>query len=262
MLRLAATGCIAEAVLNGIPLGRTPPGGGVLCLPVNEYTLSGDNRIELVIEPPPLVAGFERLPPRAVLGDGSSAASLRLLLPRVGHVASESQARTLAQLDWVSPSTEIVEMPINLTQTVHLPVAFPRWRWVDAPAIENPESMRSQIATFLQGIALSLARGNAEGLIVAAKLRFEELAQAYQRLLADDMARLRAHVQQAHGKEPLRPTLPTAQGLVLRHCANGRLIECLDAAGRPALRADGGSGREISWPVRLAMVEGRLYVLR
>lgn len=262
MLRLESAGCMAEAVLNGIPLGRTPRAGGVLCLPVHEYTMSGDNRVELIIEPPALVPGFENAPPQAHLTDGLSTASLRLLLPRVGNVASASQARTLAQIDWVSPVAEIVKLPITLAEAVSLPVKFPRWRWVDAPPIEDVDAIRPQIATFLQGIALSLARGEAEGLIAAARLRFDELAQAYQRSLADDLTRVRAHVQQAHGEQPLRPLLPTVQNLLLRRCASGRLIECMDFDGRPALQAAASAGRCLLWPVRLAMVEGRLYVLR
>ncbi|MEP6872841.1 MAG: hypothetical protein ABI887_00590 [Burkholderiales bacterium] len=261
-LRLESVGCTAEALLNGVPLARTPRGGGLVSLPVHEYTLTGDNDLELVIEPPPLVPGFERLPPESRLSDGEASASLSLLLPRVGNPANGSEARTLAQLNWVSPPVEILELPLVLASTVNLPVNFPRWRWLDAPPIDNPDAIRPQIAGFLQGIALALARGDAEGLISAARLRFDELAQAYQREPRDDLARFRAHIQQAHAEGPLRPMLPTAQGLLLRRCAGGRLLECLTADGSPALNAERPNGARMHWPVRLAMVEERLYVLR
>ncbi len=262
MLRLESFGCMAEAVLNGMPLGRTPKGGGVLVLPVHEYTVSGDNAIALVVEPPPLLPGFASAPPRAHLSDAGSGATLRLLLLRVGQAVHESQARVLAQVDWVSPVGEVIEFPISVAQTVHLPVNFPRWRWADTPVIEQPDAVRPQIAAFLQGIALSLSQGHAEGFITAAKLRFEELALAYQRPPAEDLARFRAHVQQAHGEEPIRPELPTAQNLLLRPCADGRLLECLGADGLPALRTVATATRRRMWPVRVAMVDGRPYVLR
>jgi len=261
-LRLEAIGCTAEAMLNGIPVARTPRGGGVVSLPVHEYTLTGDNSLELVIEPHPLLAGVERLPAQSRLSDGESRASLSLLLPRVGQAAHGEQARTLTQLAWESPPVQIIEMPFAVASTVHLPVNFPRWRWLDAPLVVDPDSIRPQIAGFLQGIALSLARGDAEGLIAAARLRFDELAQAYQREPQADLARFRAHVQQAHAEAPLRPSLPTAQDLVLRRCAGGRLIECLGADGEPALFAPRPNGSRMRWPLRLAMVEERLYVLR
>ena len=261
-LRLEALGCTAEALLNGIPVARTPRGGGAISLPVHEYTLTGHNELELVIEPHPLVPGFERLPPQSRLSDGHGRAALSLLLPRVGNPASGSEVRTLAQLTWESPPVEILELPLVLTSTVNLPVNFPRWRWQDAPPIADPDALRPQIASFLQGIALALARGDAEGLISAARLRFDELAQAYQREPRDDLARFRAHVQQAHAEAPLRPSLPSAQDLLLRRCADGRLLECLGPDGEPALHAERPGNARLRWPMRIAMVEERLYVLR
>ncbi len=262
VLRLNSVGCMAEAVLNGIPLGRTPKGGGILSLPVHEYTMSGDNQITLVIEPPPLAPGFELVPPRPHLSDADSFASLSLLLPRVGRVASDAEARVLGQVDWVSRMGEVIEFPIRMVQAVNLPVKFPRWRWADTPVIPSPEAMKPQIAAFLQGLALSLARGHGQDFVAAAKLRFEELAQAYQRPPADDLARFHAYVQEAHAEEPLKPVLPTAQNLLLRPCAEGRMLECLSTDGQPALRSVAISKRHRMWPVRLAMVDGRLYVLR
>ena len=261
-LRLEAIGCTAEALLNGIAIARTPRGGGVVSLPAHEYTLTGDNELQLVIEPHPLMPGFDRLPPQSRLSDGEARASLSLLLPRVGQAANGQQARTLTQLDWASPPVQILEVPLVVASIVNLPVNFPRWRWLDAPLIEDADAVRPQIASFLQGLALSLARGDAEGLIAAARLRFDELATAYQRDPQQDLARFRAHIQQAHAEAPLRPALPTAQELVLRRCAGGRLIECLGADGEPALYAARPNGTRLRWPLRLAMVEERLYVLR
>lgn len=265
MLRLDSIGCMAEAVLNGIPLGRTPKGGGVLVLPIHEYTMPGNNQLALVIEPPPLVPGFEQAAPRAHLSDAGSSARLRLLLRRAGQALNDTEARVLAEVEWTSPAVEVIEFPISVIETVHLPVNFPRWRWTDAPVIASPETMRPQIAAFLQGIALSLAQGQAEGFITAAKLRFEELALAYQQPHMDDLARFRAHVQQAHAEEPLRPELPTAQHLLLRPCAEGRMLDCLGLDGQAALRTAAASAITTPrrmWPVRVAVIDGRLYVLR
>lgn len=262
LLRLRSHGCMAEAALNGIALARTPPGGGTLVLPVHEYTLPGDNQLALTIAPAPLAPGFEQAPPRAHLGDADTGAALSLVLTRIGQPVDAPQARTLAQLDWVSPAAEVIELPLALERTVHLPVSFPRWRWADAPPLPPPDAVRARVAGFLQGMALSLAQGHAEAFIAAARLRFEDLALAYQRDPAEDMARFRAHVQQAHGEQPLRPDMPSAHNLLLRSAAGGRLYECLGHDGAPALRTAAGSGPQRMWPVRVAMIEERLYVLR
>jgi hypothetical protein len=57
---------------------------------------------------------------------------------------------------------------------------------------------------------------------------------------------------------------PVAAELVLRPLVDGRLIECLAPNGTPALRTQNEAPElgEQAWPMRLAMVEGRIYVLR
>lgn len=264
VLRLETTGCTAEASLNGVLLARA--GGarpGVVSIPVHEYTVQGANELELTIEPAPPGSAAE---PEPRITDGHGAASVRLLLPRVGQAAHPASARTLAQIDWAPPADEVVEMPFVQRSAVDLPISFPRWRWMDAPPIIETPALKAQVATFLQGLALGLARGNPEPFVQAARLRFEELALAYQRNLADDVARWRTHVQQLHAALPLKPALPSAPKLLLRPLAGGRLLECLTPAGEPVLQspsvdAAGGPTR-VFWPVRLASVEGRFYVMR
>lgn len=255
VLRLHSSGIAAEALLNGIPLARTPAGGGSVLMPVHEYTLSRVNRLELVVEPDAPVND-----PR--LADVAPFASLRLLLPRVGHVASELHARTLAHLDWAAVEGEPFRVPQKVEREVDIPVAFPRWRWLDAPVVEVTPALAEPIARFLQEIALGLARGDAEVFLSSARVRFEELALAYQRPLADDLARWRARVQLLQAQKALRPPLPTAATLRMRSCAGGRLIECLGVDGLPALRCARPDGSLMWWPVRVAAVDGRFYALR
>jgi hypothetical protein len=262
VLRLETVGVVAEAALNGVPLARTSATQRGVSVPIHEYTLAGANLLELVIEPPPVASDGAPAAPRPLLSNGQRGASLRLLLPRVGQLAHPENARTLAQIDWAPVAGEVSEVPLTLRQTVDLPIAFPRWRWFDAPEVTDPRALLGPAATFLQGLALGLTRGDPEPFVQAARLRFEELAQAYQRNLADDVGRFRVHVQQWHAKAPLLPAMPQADALLLRPLAGGRLLECLTPAGEPALQsAVAGDGR-LTWPVRLAVIEGRFYVLR
>lgn len=259
VLRLEGGGVAAEAVLNGVPLGRIGAGAPPLTLPIHEYTLAGANQLEVVIEPgqPGVNAPVQ---PR--IGDGSSWACLRLLLPRAGHRAHPEFARTLAQIDWAAPKGELLELPAHVRRTIDLPIQFPRWRWLDAPLAGEPRDWLPAAATLLQRIALGLARGDPEPFVQAARLRFEELAAAYQRPLADEVGRFRAAVQGWHARQPLEPTLPNVESLRLLPVAGGRLLECLDPTGAPALASPLADGARVRWPMRLAAIEERLYVLR
>ena len=197
-----------------------------------------------------------------MIGDGAARADAALLLPRVGQLASEHSARLLGQLAWASPDGDVYRPPVRLSQELDIPVRFPRWRWLDAPVITEVDSLRAPAATFLQDTAISLARGDPEHMVVIAKLRFEEMALAYGRPAADDLARWRARVQLLHAQKALRPELPTPESLQLRLVADGRLLECLGPDGLPVLRCARPDGSRVYWPMRLAAVERRFYPLR
>lgn len=255
ILRLSSEGVAAEARLNDIPVARTPAGGGVVSVPVHEFTFAGDNRLALVIGP-------GQAPQTPVLREAPSLANVRLLLPRTGQPGSETSARTLAALDWAAPADELFRVPLRVQDTPHLKVKFPRWRFQDAPALGPPEAQAEMVAGFLQDLALSLMRGDPEVFAAAARLRFEEVALAYQRRAEDDLARWRARVQLLHAQKALKLPLPLPADLNLRACADGRLLECLGADGQPVLRCTRPDGSQLSWPLRVAIVEGRVYVLR
>ena len=57
---------------------------------------------------------------------------------------------------------------------------------------------------------------------------------------------------------------PTAETLLLRVVAGGRLLECLNPIGAPVLSTlnDEASLANIAWPLRLTLIEGNVYVLR
>lgn len=259
VLRLEALGCTAEALLNGVPVARVDSAQTLITLPVHEFTLFGNNALELVVHPAPPGAPVQSTP---MLSDGQSGASLRLLLPRVNSVASPTSARTLAQLDWAPVADVVFDAPASVCKSVDLPIAFPRWRWLDAPMIADSPTLPRDLAAYLLPIAVGLAKGDAEPLIQASRLRLEELAAAYQRNLADDVARLRQNIQALHAAQALKPALPAPGKIRLRAVAGGRLMECLADDGSALLKSPVAGGGMALWPVRIAAVEGRFYVLR
>jgi len=258
VLRLEVANCTAEASLNGIPLIRASGERANVTLPVHEFTLSGGNELTLEIGPgPPGQAAAAA----AQLSDGQTGASLRLLLPRVGGVADAAHARCLAQLEWAPARDEPYDTPATLRAQVDLPIQFPRWRWLDVAPVAIDERLILEASRYLTRAVAGLARGDAEPLLLAARLRLEEQALAYQRDLTQVVAALRAHFAALRG-QGFKPRLAGAAELLLRPVAGGRLLECLRVDGGPAIQGLLADGQRFEWPARLAAVDGALYVLR
>lgn len=261
VLRTQARGCAAEVWLNDMAVLRIGPGGGAQSLPVHEYLCEGDNKLELVVDPRPVQAPPGPSLPR--LATAAVAASARLLLPRIGQTASELHARTLAELEWSAPEGELYEVPLSVHQGVALPVKFPRWRWLDLAPIEPTPQLPALVAGFLQSLVVALLRGDPEPLLVASRLRLEELGLAYQRPPAELAEALRARLKLLHATQALQLPMPSAAELVLRPCAGGRLLECLAPDGGPVLRsAPAPDGTHHAWPVRVAVVNGQCHIVR
>lgn len=261
VLQLESAGCSAEALVNGLPVVSLPPAGGRACLAVHEYVLAGRNQIALAAGlPPPGVAATPQ--PRVAVGP--TWARARLVLVRAGQGPNDPDARVLSSVEWAVEEGQSYEAPVARSGEVELPVAFPRWRWLDAPVIALNAVAQRLILEFLQQLATELSRGNPEPLLAAARLRFEELALAYQHNAAEGMQRFRAHLQTLFEQKALKIVPPLGETLVLRPVAGARLIECLDPLGAPVLRTqnDDATVGNQAWPIRLAMVEGKIYVLR
>ncbi len=259
VLRLEANGCVVEAVINGVPVARVGGKQGLLTLAIHEYIVQGSNEIEMIVNP-----AAPGLAPASELRhcEEPASASLKLLLPRVGRPAEPATARMLAQLDWAAAAGDLHEAPLSVRQAVELPIAFPRWRWLDAPLINLTATLKSELAAYVLNIAAGLARGDADPLLLASRLRLEELAQAYQRNVSEEVMRFKQHLQQLHAAQALKPVLPQATNMLLRPIAGGRLIECLNSEGGPLLQSPIAGGARAAWPLRIASIEGRFYVLR
>ncbi|MBV8605541.1 MAG: hypothetical protein JO224_12715 [Pelomonas sp.] len=264
-LKLDAIGCEAEAWLNGVPLARADAARPRALVPIHEYTLAGANRLELVVWPHPRTARPEEpLPPLRLVADGHTSASLRILLPRLGNGVDEASARTLAELHWAPPAGQGYTAPVTLHEDVQIPVSFPRWRWLDAPPLPAgaTAALRAQAAALLEQFHGALSSGEISTYLTATRFRTEELALAYQRPAEEATARLRGLFEGLHAAGRAWQAVD-AEALVLRPLAGGRLHELLGADGEPALRTEPDEqGHVQAQPLRVAAVEGRLYVLR
>ena len=261
MIELASGGCAVEVQLNGMSVAALGPAGGSTSLAVHEYTLAGRNQLSIVVAPAPPGTSVPSQPRVAI---GPTWARARLVLVRQGQSPADPGARPLGVVEWASPEGKSYEAPSTHSREVELPVNFPRWRWLDAPPISMGPAVQRQVLEFVQQLAVELGHGNADPLIAVSKLRFDELALAYQADAHVGVLRFRDHLQRLYAAKALKIMPPVAAELVLRPLVDGRLIECLTPTGGPALRTqnDAPGLGEHAWPIRLAMVEGRIYVLR
>jgi len=260
VVKLAAQGCTAEAWLNGLPVARVTPSAPEAVLPAHEAALAGSNRLELVVGPDSGVADAAALLQTA---PHAMAAQVHLLLPRIGRPADETEARTLARLDWTCDAGAPLTLPARLHQDADLAIRFPRWRWLDAPVVQSTPALRQQAHAFVAALARDLARGQTDSFMTATRLRTEELALAYQRSPESEVARLREWLEEMYASSRLvwQPLAPDE--MQLRSLAGGRLLECLGTGGRAALTTlPDKAGKTLALPLKLAVVEGRFYVLR
>ena len=262
LLKLQTLHCTAEVALNGVPLLRSAGESALATLAVHEYVLSGGNRLQLTIEPD-ASSPTPRGAPWGARGAPLPQADCRLLLPRMGHPADETRVRTLGELAWAAEAGQRAQLPLELQCDVNLPIAFPRWRWLDAPVVDPRPPLPERVHDWLETLREDLARGQTEAFVQACRLRTEELALAYQCDAAGLAEGLREHLAQCSERCDGAWLLPPLEELQLRAVAGGRLLECLDAKGEAALRTEADADGTI-WrmPLRLAVVEGRFYVLR
>lgn len=264
ILRVQSQGCAAEVQLNGLPVARLGPQGGCLSLPVHEYAVAGRNRLAFTAGPVPLEG--EAPPAQPKVADGKIAIRVVLALCHQGQSPVDPNARVLSQMSWSPGLHEKHEWPFSFGQDVELPVNFPRWRWLDAPVIAQGPALHRQVLELLQQTAIEFQQGNPDGYLNAARLRTEELALAYQRNPAAWTQQIREHFQQLFESQALATVVPPEpDALVLRPVAQGRLVECLARDGDPILRTVAGKeppASRMAWPLRLAQVEGKLYILR
>lgn len=261
MLEMRAAGCSAQARLNDVPVALAEAAsGGSGALPVHEYVARGPNRVSLWIDPP--APGAEAQPAQRT-ADGSASAVLRMALLRAGQSMSSPGVQLLASLSWAPAQGDRYEVPLRLDKDIELPVNFPRWRFMDAPVVERTPELCAKAARLVARIADEFQQGRADTYRSTARLRFEELAAAYQREPSAEAARFAQHLAALAQAGSVVIEAPGPKDLVLEPCANGRLLECLRPDGLPALRAaPAGALAAAQWPLRLAAVEGELYVLR
>ncbi|RZJ07411.1 MAG: hypothetical protein EOP39_16470 [Rubrivivax sp.] len=266
-LHVQTSGEPVEVYVNGVPVLRMPAGPGSQSVTVHEYLQNGSNRLTMVVAPLPIAQAVAapNTSDQPRMAARAAHARARFVLLRQGKSFADEAVRVLAEVAWAVEEGQSYEAPTAVHQDLELPVGFPRWRWLDAPVLNPSPQDRQTVLATLQRIAFDLSRGNADSWLAACRLKLEEVDQAYQRPAGTGAAALREQVQQLWQAGTLATLLPpTTDTLLLRLLAGGRLVECLNPIGNPVLSTqnDDVSPGNVSWPLRLTLIEGKVYVLR
>jgi hypothetical protein len=260
MLELESTGCAAEALLAGFPVARTSPESGRHeMLPVEHLTPVSPFDLSLVIQPGPspsrnIVPVHTRLEGQTI-GDWS----VRATLSRwpLGALPGVQDGEVLAEVRWAPPPDGLIEFPHVATRRLEPSprAGRPPWSWEALPQLPlNGETARD-LARWLDGLATALSNRDADPLIQAASVRYQENAVAYRRDANREQDRTRELMRVRTNYPTFRfESVDPQRNFEPRSIAGGRLIECIGPDFEPTLRAtalpSGAAG--LKFPLRVA----------
>ena len=242
-LRLQVLRGQVSVLLNGIAVLRAQPAGRLCAQPVHEFLVTGNNLLGLQVE-----------------GKQAASAQVQLLLVPDGRPVDAEHGRLLAEL-----AIDSQDNPVDGRSElqVELPVNFPRWRWLDLIPAALGNDTQGALRRWFLDLAADLTRGQFTALLEASRLRCEELAAAYREDVRGVQGALETQLKRAHAAGGLVWSDDLAKSLQFAPLAEGRLLECLDQDGLPALSSKPDENGIIHrWPLRVALFEDRIHVLR
>lgn len=261
---LAVRGCAAELWLNGFPLRRKKhPGDPFASIPVHQYLVSGENRLELVVEPGvrPRESRTGAETKRLV---GASAVA-RLVRYPVLAFADVSEGTLLGDVAWTAPTDRSEAFPLVLSGSFVVAAPFGRYGFQDAPALCLDEATRDECAALLARLHRAFVRGEAATVRALLDVRFQEGLRAYpanepallDRELAD-------YVAEVAGPDfEVLPLAPSQHDF--RLVGGGRAIELVDRDLLPSLRfrgPDDGDDEVTGFALTVCRLGGHLTVVR
>ncbi len=264
MLETQVNNCVAEAQVNGVPICRVGADGATLdARPVNHFILPGPNVFTLVAQPgaTPRTA----LTPNAIDSKAKEnmSASLRLLSVPPGSFHDDPAAREMLAVNWNPKPAQPYRAPVLLSGQLEFPAHLPVWSWMSGASLRTEAALES-IGTMLTELVESFARGDPEMFITRSNIRFSEVSAAFDTSVDDDVRRFREQFQRVSATPGFEMHAIDAETMDLRICADGKLVECLDRAWEPLLRATRSPNgvTRLRYPIKVADIGGRLEIVR
>lgn len=267
-VELTVANCDAEVWLNDVPIYRRGEGHGTFAGgPFNELVREGRNELTLVVGPGPT-------PPSSLLGEGehrarrpppegARAEAIFARYPRGASVGGPDRV-VLARAAWEARDDgQPTFFPRVVGAAAAVDRAFGRWAWESAEVLAPGAALDEEVEAVLEELLGLLRAGDWWGLAARCERRSAELTRAYALAPGEKAAEL-ARVMDSESAKPGWGLMPIERGrFALRVCADGRMVECVDAEGLPLLRCrPDAKGEFVSFPTWLARLDGELTVLR
>jgi hypothetical protein len=258
---LEVEGTTAELYVNGFPLTRLAPETTHFeAIAAQEYLVSGDNELELLVEPgtSPSRARTEYHEERL---SGASAVARLVRFP--DNVLTEVQnGELLADIQWKSQDGFREAFPKAIAKRAALGPLSGRWPWQDAPPLVLDDALVEEARAALSALGEAFRRGSAVEYRVLLEAQSSDALRAYPALseafVESDLELLVAHYHRS--PEPVLPLVRERHDF--RLAAGDRMLQCIDKDWRASLRLRDPSGQEVPYPVFLARLDGRLRVVR
>ena len=247
--RLLISGGAAEVRINDIPVIReVEPARRVTSVPIHEFLVPGRNVMTLHAQPlGPEPAPVEAHASVAVFERGE------MMAPGAGQGLAETVWR------WPEPTPP---------QAFDIP-SMPRWAWPEAPVLKLDAALRARLDQFVGKVHEAFAARDGAKLVTALGVPLQDVRTAYgpeimelhRAAVVDGLA----EAGEDWAAAPFEPGDPEAYRLV----AGGRMVDCVDGAGRPLVRNDVDPSESpdadaafFPFSMMVGMLNGRLAVLR
>jgi hypothetical protein len=255
-LNIVAQGCTAEVRLNDAPMYTLLREEPARARPtISEWVIDGENWLSVQIV---------ELDPGAVL-------RVALCQAKLGDVPVPGSELELAVIEWPVPGSVAGPAPVlPLPLDVPVMAAHPwgRWSWQDAPPFAVDARSTAAVIDYIRDLHATLAAGSVDALIAQSKVKFDEVAPAYELTPADAELRIRQAWQGLTSHSEWEFAEWNVEDLDLRLHCGGRLVEPTTLAGEPILRqARPIEGESWSLPIFIArthwdITTGRLTIVR
>jgi hypothetical protein len=255
-LNIVAQGCTAEVRLNDAPMYTLLREEPARARPtISEWVIDGENWLSVQIV---------ELDPGAQL-------RVALCQAKLGDVPVPGSELELAVIEWPVPGSvggELPALPLPLDVPVMAAHPWGRWSWQDAPPFAVDARSTAAVIDYIRDLHATLAAGSVDALIAQSKVKFDEVAPAYELTPADAELRIRQAWQglTSHGEWEFAEW--NLEDLDLRLHCGGRLVEPTTLAGEPILRqARPIEGESWSLPIFIArthwtIITGQLTIVR
>ena len=259
-LQLHARECVAEVVLNSIPLKRMDSKQQKFFTTVaHSFLIQGRNKLELVVFPGPSpTRARQGAQPRQTAG---ASARARLVRFNVGDFADDESGETLLETKWIGGQPAEL-YPAVIEAAGEVESDFGDWSWQNSDFLALPRDGRPA-TEIIRVVHKAFREGQPQPILDLARVFLEEENRALPAYKEGELAEgLSKNISENAGRDNWVADLNETK-FDLRLCADNHLIECVDADWQPLVRTTPqANGDEYPFPMFLGRRRGEWLILR